>query len=172
MRQKVLCIAVAACVLVALSTNGPAQDAADRTTAEHASAADMATFTYAEGYSSLAPDTPADLGYRMFTIYSKPCEGLPIPVRLVASPAMVTLKSGQRFQLQDIVVHAYDASGTFIARQPIGATLVFPRGVLEFVSDQDRNFAVTALGSGNASAVFTAHCAKNTLQAKIAFMVG
>jgi hypothetical protein len=131
----------------------------------------MAAFTYAEGYSSLAPDEHADLGFRMFTIHSKACEGLPIPVRLMAVPARVTLKPGQRFQLQDVVVRAYDESGMFLARQPIGAALIFPRSVLEFESDQDRNFAVIAVGSGNASAVFNTHCAKNTLHAKIAFVV-
>src|SRR5687767_2439319 len=130
MRQHALfiCLAAVAAVSIsaALSANGPAEDAARQEQAlEKVRTAGLDAPMYAEGYSSGAPDMPMDLAYRMFTIYSKPCERLRAPVRLVVEPETVTLKVGQRFQLQDVVLRAYDESGTFLARQPIGASLVY-----------------------------------------------
>ena len=79
MRQHapLVCLVAAA---AALSANGPAEDVArQEQTPEQVRTAGIETPMYAEGFSSSAPDMPMDLGYRMFTIYSKPCEGLGCP---------------------------------------------------------------------------------------------
>lgn len=151
-------VAAAAGISAALSANGPAEDGIE-------------TPMYAEGYSSSAPDMPMDLRFRMFTIYSKPCEGLRVPVRLVAEPETVTLKLGQRFQLQDVVLRAYDESGAFLAKQPVGSSLEYSRSVVKFESDNDRSFVITARAPGKANAFFASVCATSRPQARISFIV-
>lgn len=115
-------------------------------------------FTYAEGYSSRAPAEPIDLGFRAFTLYSKPCEGLPITDTVVAEPARITLKVGERYFMPNLILRVYDRTGELVPRAPIWALMLYRSDILQFDSDNDRNFSVIGTGEGEGLAYFNVGC--------------
>jgi len=115
-------------------------------------------FTYAEGYTSRTPELPIDLGFRAFTLYSTPCEGLPRTETVVAEPVRIALKPGDRFRMSDVVLRAYDETGQFTPRTPVYAMMHYMSDVLAFDSDNDKSFVAIAVGEGEGRALFRAGC--------------
>ncbi len=75
--------------------------------------------TIGEGRTSSKPGSKIQAGQRWFTIYTHEdaCESTAAPSSLIAEP--IVLWIGDTFALNDPVVAAYDASGTFIPDVPI-----------------------------------------------------
>jgi len=115
-------------------------------------------FTYAEGYTSNTPQSPIRLGFRAFTLFSTPCNGLPKTEILVAEPERIVLKVGERFFMPQIILRAFDQTGNFTADAPLVAGMHYASNVLTFESDNDKNFWAVAVGEGEGRAVFSAGC--------------
>ena len=128
-------------------------------------------FTYAEGYSSAALDEPIDLGFRAFSLGSRPCDGLPVTHQATAEPSRLELRVGERYFLPNIVLRVYDAAGQFVPRAPLFAHLTYDRDVLTFESDNDRNFWVIGHAEGSGVANFAVDCAETPLLVKVPITV-
>ena len=115
--------------------------------------------TFAEGYTSHEPGQNMTLGYKFFTLYSRPCEGLPVVETVVAEPAQIELKVGERYFVSDLRIYAYDGNGMFVPRVPIqGASFIRPASVGHIDSDNDLLFWLAALGEGSGNLVFGVLC--------------
>jgi hypothetical protein len=101
-----------------------------------------------EGYSSISPEQPLELQYRMFTTTSTECEGVTLPARFEVSPTRVALRVGDRFSVDDLILRAVDARGTFLARSPITASIFYEPGVLGQLDLQVREFVASRPGHG------------------------
>jgi len=118
-------------------------------------------FTYAEGYTSQTPDGSVDLSFRAFSLSSTPCAGVPVTGKVVAAPAVINLRVGERYFMPNVTLRAYSETGEFTPRVPLSAQMHYLNDVLSFESDNDRNFSVIAIGEGEGTAYFQTGCGKS-----------
>ena len=128
-------------------------------------------FEYAEGYSSSARDAAIDISFRRFTIHSKQCDGVTPPAELIASPDRITLRIGDSYPMQSIVLQAVDDTGAFIPRAPISASLLYESGLLEFHSDKHRDFRIVGLREGEGTAIFGSQCSRERVRLEVPIIV-
>jgi hypothetical protein len=127
--------------------------------------------TYAEGYSSKTPAEAVHLGFRQFSLGSNMCLGVPVPVRLEVSPSEVTLRPGERFDLQTVRLRAFNAKGAFVPSTPLSAGMRYHTDVMDLDSDNDAHFEVVAKGPGVGSATFGAFCGERDHPLEIAITI-
>ena len=101
---------------------------------------------FAEGYSSARPGGPADISYRVFTLYTRPeaCAQAPVPAELRIHPDPLHLQVGDRIHRNnaeihetELVIEAYDAGGRFLPAVPIGVGITETSGALQSYADWD-----------------------------------
>lgn len=120
---------------------------------------------FAEGYSSVAPDVPAELRFRAFTLDSmrEACSSLATPSRLRIQPDPLLLKVGDRIHRSnasesagELVIEAYGADGRFLPRVPVMVATAGETGVTDARSDWDY---FEAMRAGEGELIVSSPCA-------------
>lgn len=96
-------------------------------------------WTFAEGYSAADASTPAELETQMFTVVSgeEVCASTAVPSSLEVSLYNPTPQIGDRIQLSDFTIEAFDSNNDFLPRVPVYIQALAQDGMLLGQSDWD-----------------------------------